>query len=791
MKNMQRLFNKLKKDNKGAAIVMVIIALSFIGIMGATIMWVSLSNYRMKINDQENKQGFYTAEAVLEQIKIGLQGDASKASAAAYGEVMQNFSSWTEDQRESMFQQRFKTNLVSILSQGTGTSNKYSVEHLASFVDGNLHISTDSANKGNPIRFLSGSANIGDYEAGAGSAAYLMLEDIELEYTDDEGYYSNIVTDIMISAPYTSFMDTSTLPPIFKYALIADTGVEVGDGALDVKGSMYAGDDGINTNKNISVSNASYTVTKGPLNIGFGNETININSNLFYASDIKVENANLLVNSNTRVADDLTLSGTTPYAKLDGSYCGFGDSMNDTAKSSAILINGLRGTINMNNLSNLIVAGHSFIGTSRIHESVATLPTGDGEDWSVLSANNVSANNVLMGESISVKGNQLAYLVPDDCIGVKGNTTLVGKNPLTYTEYSKMVNDYSIWADDSGNQSNTSSPEYHNRVGWQPGFEIVSFTKAITMLGGNTLGNYVPAGGSSDSKIKMVFVPSNGETMVYIYINFADSDAANRFSRDYYNTHRSKMDAYAEVYAEDLLLPGGSGSISTAASTVSKNGTSTGRGDPLPLTEAQKRDCKNYSETYTALCTNLTERYNELTPEQQARTVYSNILDEAILSSSEGVPSRGTLKYITPSGLIAIISDSDQEFTYNKADTTTGTGHGYVFDTTTDYSKARIIISTGDVYVTQDFSGLIIAKGKVVVGNSVTLTSTEGNNDLKEELIGVLQTTQLESGATASKRPIDFFRDGSAYIRANSTSGAVGDAIDFSSSVNYQNWVKR
>ncbi len=787
MKSILGLIKKLRKDDKGSAIVMVIIALSFIGIMGATIMWVSLSNYRMKINDQENKQGFYTAESVLEQIKTGLQGDASRASASAYGVVMQNFNAWNEDQRQSMFQQQFKRNLVAILSQGTGTTNKYSVDHLASFVDGNLHISTDATDKGDPIRFLSGSTNIGDYETGAGSSAYLMLEDIELEFTDDEGYYSNIVTDIMISAPSTSFMDSSTLPPIFKYALIADTGVEVGEGALTVKGSMYAGDDGINTNKDITVNNASYTVSKGPLNLGFGNEIVNITSNVFYAADVKVENANLLVNSNTRVADDLTLSGTTPYAKLEGTYCGFGDSMSDTAKSSAILINGLRGTINMNSLNNLIVAGHSFIGTSRIHENAGTLPTGDGEDWSVLSANNVSANNVLMGESISVKGNQLAYLVPDDCIGVKGNKTLVGKNPLTYVEYSNMVNEYSVWANDSGAQSNTPSTEYHNRVGWQAGFEVVSFTKAIPSLGGSTLGNYVPAGGSSDSKIKMVFVPSNGETMVYIYINFADSDAANRYSRDFYNTHKNKMDAYADVYAEDLLLP--SGNLSTAASTVSKNATSTGRGDPLPLTEAQKRDCKNYSETYTALCTNLTERYSELTAEQQAKTVFSNILDEAVISSE--IPSGGTVRYTTSTGLMAIVTDSDTEFTYNKADTSTGTGHGYVFDGSTDYSKVRVIIATGDVYVTHDFSGLIIAKGNVVVGNSVTLTSTEGDDTLKEELIGVLQSTDLVGGGTASKRPVDFFRDGNAYIRANSGSGEVGDPIDFSSAVNYQNWVKR
>ena len=785
----RKLLNRIRRDNRGSAIVMVVIALSFIGILGVTVMWISLSNYRMKENDSSNKQGFYTAESVLEQIKIGLQGDASKASAAAYSVVMQNFSEWNEDQRQSMFQQEFKKNLVAILSDGTGTTNHYSVDHLASFIDGNLHISTDSTDKGDPIRYLTGSTVIGDYEVASGSAAYLMIEDIELEFTDDEGYYSNITTDIMINAPATSFMDTSTLPPIFKYALIADTGVEVGEGSLSVKGSMYAGEEGIRTNKNINVNDASYTVTKGPLDIGFGDETIDVVSNVMYASDIKIRNANLVVNSNTRVADDLTLNGTTPKVTLSGTYTGFGDSMTDTAQSSAILINGLKANVNMNGLNNLIVAGHSFVGTSKAQE--AGIQTSDeGEDWSTLSGNNL---DVMMGESISVKGNQLAYLIPDDCIGVKGSKTMVGKNPLTYAEYKQMVMNYSVWEDPAtGDRSNTWDAAHTNNVGWQAGFDLVSTTKAISTLGNNTLSNYMPSGG----QCQMIFAPSNGETMVYFYIKFADSDAANRYSRDYYNYHQNKMDAYADVYADNLLLPGGSGNMSTAASTVSKNGTSTGRGDPLTLTDAQKRECSNYRETYTALCTNLTEKYSELNSTDHNKTdqtVFENLIDESKMLSFTG--GGGTKTYTTPTGFMAIITDKNEAFSYVAGDGTSESGSGYIYDASAGNDKIRIILSTHDVYVKDNFNGIIISKGKVVVGNSVTLTSTEGDTTgtLKDELMGVLQQVYNPDGTgTDLYRPIDFFYDGTAYIRANSgAEEEIGAPIDFGSSVNYQNWVKK
>ncbi len=786
MKILQGLFKRLRNDNRGAAIVMVIVALSFIGILGVTVMWISLSNYRMKVNDQENKQGFYTAESVLEQIKIGLQGDASQAAGAAYAVVMQNFSSWTEAERESRFQQEFKKSLIGLLEDG-GTSGKYSIEHLKGFVDGNLNISTDPADKGVPIRYLGARSNDPNIK-NTTNGAYLVLENLELEYTDDEGYYSRISTDIVVEAPFTTFMDTSTLPPVFKYALIADTGLEVGEGSLNVKGSVYAGEEGLNTNKDVQISDASYTVSKGPINVEFGNETLNVTSNELYASEIKVRNANININSNTRVADDLTLNGNSPSVTLSGSFTGFGDSQTDTGKSSAILVNGLNTGLNMSGLSNLLVAGHSYIGTGQVVANASSLPTADGEDWSTLSANNA---DVMMGESISVKGNQLAYLIPDDCIGVVGSKTVIGKNPLTYTEYKNMTAKYSVWGDlpEPGTTSRSDVPDAGHtwNLGWQSNFDLVSTTKAISTMGGNTLSSYMPSGGS----YQMIFAPSSGETMVYFYMKFADSDAANRYSKDYYTYHKNKMDAYADVYASNLILPSGA-IVGTAASTVSKNGVSVGRGDPAPLTNSQKKDCQNFSETYQALCANLTQKYSELTTTELSQTVFENLIDEAKIVSATG--NGGTKEYVTTTGFKAIVTDGQTPFTYHGSDGFTYNGTGYVYNAAAGNDKIRMILSTHDVYVNDNFKGIIIAKGKIVIGNSVTVTSIEGDdtNTLKDELMGVLQRPYDPAGSgTDLYRPIDYFYNGSLYISANAgLGGEIGGPLDFSSSVLYQNWVK-
>lgn len=52
-------------------------------------------------------------------------------------------------------------------------------------------------------------------------------------------------------------------------------------------------------------------------------------------------------------------------------------------------------------------------------------------------------SNVGMGESISVKGDQIAYLVPPECIGTSGDgadaKSLYNKNPLSYKEYKDIT----------------------------------------------------------------------------------------------------------------------------------------------------------------------------------------------------------------------------------------------------------------------------------------------------------------------------------------------------------------
>lgn len=59
----RRHFEKNHKEaaNKGSAMVVVIIAMAFIGILASVLMYMSLLNYQMKANNLQAKDNFYSA----------------------------------------------------------------------------------------------------------------------------------------------------------------------------------------------------------------------------------------------------------------------------------------------------------------------------------------------------------------------------------------------------------------------------------------------------------------------------------------------------------------------------------------------------------------------------------------------------------------------------------------------------------------------------------------------------------------------------------------------------------
>lgn len=83
---------RLKKlNNKGSALVVVVIVIAFITILATLILYLSVMNYHMKGNDYRTKVSFYGAEVPLEEMRLQFAVDLSFASERAYRSVLEQY----------------------------------------------------------------------------------------------------------------------------------------------------------------------------------------------------------------------------------------------------------------------------------------------------------------------------------------------------------------------------------------------------------------------------------------------------------------------------------------------------------------------------------------------------------------------------------------------------------------------------------------------------------------------------------------------------------------------------
>ena len=108
-----------KDNNRGFSLFSVLIAVSFVAILGMLILYIALANFNMKVTDLKGKDSFYTAERALEEIRTGLQEDVGEAMSTAYTKVLEDYDkdSNTQDatmdaQRQSQFETFFLDELV-------------------------------------------------------------------------------------------------------------------------------------------------------------------------------------------------------------------------------------------------------------------------------------------------------------------------------------------------------------------------------------------------------------------------------------------------------------------------------------------------------------------------------------------------------------------------------------------------------------------------------------------------------------------------------------------------------
>lgn len=825
---MRNIRQAKKNRNQGFSLFTVIIAVSFVAILGLLVLYIALSNFHMKITDLKGKDSFYTAEQALEEIRTGLQEDVGDAMSKAYTQVMENYNKGNASTDASMDQLRKKefekiyiSEIVSKL-RSTGDKDVYDLEHLKRFVDlyNKINEEEESLIITNPSGERAELKAIQTTGKKSGDSG-VLLKNLKVIYVDPKGRAAVICTDIFLKVPEIEFATPSTLPDLMNMIVVADKGIICeGNEAQpsSIMGSIYAGlipgtetepadtSIQIKSGASLTVDSGDKVVCEGEINAEQNSTFVSSNGVNLWAKGLNadsVKNVSLL--GTTYFSDDLTLSGKNNYVKIAGNYYGYGSvdsalddscrmkeqyndaQMNGADLSSAIVINGKNTTLDLSEAQRVMLAGRNYIASSKV--------TG----------RETNKNDIITGESITVKGTQLAYLVPSELLGNKGN-------PMSYDDYFNL---FSIDGSDSIN-INTSKP--------------------VDAWGGRSLSEI---GVDSENPIQTVFYNDNSTSEgghVYFYLNFTDEQKASEFMQMYYQNNpniKANMDRYLSFYFggenSGISLKDGQAYLRyiTNGNALSYDG-STKEGNLQESTESTTgegltEEQIGYQNNWYALNRKMISSVDLLNTEvkeddnghvhdesDSSRSVYDNLVNEKkmveYIQSKMGTSDVSGWEYtFTASeedgGLQAIMyhNAASSTFTQKKADGTvesevTINGADTPLLITSEMAeKLRLVVCTGDVTIDTgvEFKGIIMTKGTITLNAGAKLESSP------LEAAKVFQSQMNSVEDDDGVKPEDFFWDGDKYVLGNSTvsgdgtNGNTSGTYSVADCVVYQNWKKQ
>lgn len=774
---------KKRYHNEGASLLMVIIMVSFVGVLVSVAVYSSYYNFFMKYSDRSAKDNFYTVETALNEINVGLQREISAAMSEVYIEISkQSHLSVTE--KEKQFKTDLYMNILDRVRKHTAGPDpitpEYEVNKLTLYLD-KTRVQDDIG-----ATVLTDAAHaVLVYDTG--NSNKLVLKNVSLQYVDPRGYVSMLDTDIAIMMPDVSFVSNKEIPAIETYSLIAHTRLRTDDaaGVVKIRGNAYAGGKegmfpGRLSSFQFGGNGAQYKIIAKKVVAETGDATGNSVSTLpgsqLWTEGIDVTSANISLLDNTYVKDDLTIDGRDCRITLGGQYFGYGSGNASAADSSSILVNGANTTLDMSGLNNLMLLGHAFVGAT--HYNADTTEESD-EYVETVSFNSSSPSphanysDLMLGQSVAVKSDQIMYQVPEECMGYEGNVQVLAKNPMTLKEYETLT---TATIPNSGGQRR---------------YTEVRLDKVFAKLG--------KPPSSYGASYRPVFRKISGSIIVTYYLYFTSETMANRFFMDYFSADPDAFDAYVKEYIADFKWntdlgrrnAGGqmTNPLHIAGNLVyfDRNGKATLRQDTktedMNDISAITASVDQIQDTYEALYTKLILNRNNLSSSELGKTAYENIVlpedafDAFVAEGDEKTFINGLSGDDEVKALVANNKDN------------------YVL--TIDAARAKnmyFVVASGDVRVTaSEFKGIIISGGTITIASTCTLMEAEPSK-ARQAL-----RCYAETGGDVINGPFaaEILIEGDAYLNYSTVSdNSVESAneygfIEIADLIHYENWNKK
>ncbi|MDE6319355.1 MAG: hypothetical protein K2M22_06570, partial [Lachnospiraceae bacterium] len=504
-----------------------------------------------------------SAEEVVEQVMSGLRRESAEAVGIAYREVLANWDNLeTESNRSNVFTTTYLTTLYEMLVDPDLSQHDplepsiryYDKSKLRDYIDAAVftaEVDENAWNNGAKVGDPFGKPRIEVVNNNS-----IILKNIYVSCMNSDERLSIVQTDICLDVPKLVFENGGSIDALYQYSLIGNEGIDVKvAGAVKTEGSIYAGTDkngvgGLQVGEtavaatNLTMENALRVISKGDIKVepvsSLAVRDILGQDNRVYARNINLNSGTASLDSKVYVANDLTLDGIGSRVSLTKEYYGYGNSIDNgvpnpdgtpgtngnPAASSAIIINGKDSTVDMSSVTKLLLAGRSYIGP-RVGNAAGELTSDTSTPGSAS-----PSMPVMMGESIAIKGGQVAYLVPAECIGTLDGETVIGQNPVNADKESGEMEEFR----NTYGQDETGADR----------FQEVNFKKAVYRLNGKSLNDF---GVSDMAHIRKVYAQYKGHSLLYYYL-VLDQTSAEQYFVQYYDFHanREEIDNYFKRY---------------------------------------------------------------------------------------------------------------------------------------------------------------------------------------------------------------------------------------------------
>lgn len=845
--NLCKKKSNLKKNNKGMALVTVIVAIGFIAALVSILMLTTLVNFKMKNVNERSKDTFYSAEQAIDEINVGLQHIVSESMSEAYMEIMTNYgdSSYTPEAKTELLTTKYYEALWDRLEDPNMGNGYYDVSILEGFLKPTTKWHTPSGATDGGYGAIVVAVDDEEPNADAREKKFgrmityeksgVVLKNLKVYYKDQMGFVSVVQTDIRLTYPEFDFADTSELPTIPQYAFVADGGAAIeATGDLTLGGNIYANNleisGGTKTNK-LNVYTEADQVITSKYDINFDNFT-NYTGKDKSGSDavdtpVTIRARNIVVNSSdvrlvgkTLLANDMNIKGKDSDVVLVGAFTGYGigNNMNATDVdlawntsninadwSSAILINGKNTTLNMAGLDEITLYGHSYIGTGKAEllNSKNNTETYSNEFQTDTLKNGSKYTDtkryadIAMGESIAVKTNQMLYLVPASAIGVDSNgKSMFNRNPLTQAEYLELMKEVQ-----DGDRELTSSSVVVSELGT----DLSDFVKDST----------------GALNVQTIWARVNDEgvgSLVYFYMTFDDEAKANAYYARRYEGSKEKFDNYTKSYLKNIKWPNTSNimTFNMAANAMDMDDT-TGELSRMAAssitTVSTSDEHKNASirflNEFKGMCNRLESKPKLRRDESLAGKTETDLYQEVVFADTvEADTSAMQNVYeniVSASQMQEFLNDvqagvdeyegilmQESGGVISIIDNNDGGKKVAIIDTTTGTTKLSdsvnkdviLVITEGDVEVERNFEGLILANGKVTFSGS--------DLEIKASPEAVRKALQygFETSTGDVKTVAYTLADGTQYTYNNAATAGYTSDYALGGLITYENWKK-